>query len=696
MRLPKLLILTTALLVLLAPVAAAQDGRAGDLPRRNLAITSVRNIDLNNNVATLPLFRGTSGGTTVWYVLTDVSDPAIARRLGLNFAPRLANLPAGCPSCVQNVSAAPGGADTAFAAKPDFSPMRGLIPGPRAFPPRAAAVGGQATPGYSPFVRVNGRGPVYDAPIVAVGDGPFDVDTHANTHDRLLAIDTARRTAGLMFIEGFSNGKPILYLQFDASDAPASVIERGTFTPGLGVAPFANADRRADTARAAIFSFANGPLGRTSPPAQGLNHVIANGRNAFDARLSDRATIGALTAGGDAHNVFDVAPTNIPRLRQFYSPVWDLHLGVWSKGAIASGRRRTVTDADAIRRLAAQGLVTAPGGGPLGSANIVLNCPMLAWTAGIPRGRGAGRAFRPSDPGAWRLASGPGVAALLEERRHALAEVLAAVGLGHQVRALGHVRVADAAQRLLRDAQRDRRVAGDALGELERVGLDLLRRHDRAHQPGGERLLGADHAGGEDDVLGARLAEDGDEAGVAGHRQAVAQRARDRQAELRVGRAEAQVARRGDRQPRADRVALDDRDRRLAQAVEPADVAVDVGLVLDARLAAVEVEELADVGARDERATAGAAQDEDADCVVGVDLVAVVVKRLVHRERHRVARVRAVERDDRGGAAALVEQLRRVFGHGAFGGRRALSARRRRRRRRTRRPTGTRGRGPRT
>jgi hypothetical protein len=399
MRHLKLLILTTTLVALLAPVAAAQDGRAGDLPRRNLAITSVRAIDLKNNLATLPLFRGTSGGTTVWYVLTDVSDATAARRLGLNFAPRLANLPKGCPSCVQNVTAAPGGADTAFAAKPEFAPNRALVPGPRAFPPRAAAVGGEATPGYSPFVRVNGRGPVYDAPIVAVGDGPFDVDTHTNTHDRLLSIDVANRTAALLFIEGFSNGRPILYLQFDASDAPASVIERGTFTPGLGVAPFANADRRGDTARAAIFSFANGPTGRTSPPAQGLNHVIADGRNAFDARLSDRATIGALTAGGDAHNVFDVSPTNVPRLRQFYSPVWDLHLGQWSARAIGSGQRRAVTDADDIRSLAARGLITAPGGGRLGSANIVLNCPMLAWTGKIPRGRGAGRAFRPSDAG---------------------------------------------------------------------------------------------------------------------------------------------------------------------------------------------------------------------------------------------------------------------------------------------------------
>jgi hypothetical protein len=243
---------------------------------------------------------------------------------------------------------------------------------------------------------VGGRGTVYDAPIVATGDGPFDVATHTNTHDRLLRIDTQNGTAGLLFIEGFSNGKPILYLQFDATDPASSVIERGTFTPGLLPSLAANRDRDPKAARAAIFAFTNGPTGATSPPAQGLNHVIADGRNPLDARLDDVRTIAALTRGGDAHNVFDVHPTNVPGLRRFYSPLWDLHLSTWSPAAIRAGARRAVTDADDIRALADRGLVTSPGGAPLGSANIVLNCPALGWTDGIPRGRGPGKPLRPA------------------------------------------------------------------------------------------------------------------------------------------------------------------------------------------------------------------------------------------------------------------------------------------------------------
>jgi len=35
-----------------------------------------------------------------------------------------------------------------------------------------------AGPGYSPFIRIDGSSVVYNAPIVATGDGPFDVVHH--------------------------------------------------------------------------------------------------------------------------------------------------------------------------------------------------------------------------------------------------------------------------------------------------------------------------------------------------------------------------------------------------------------------------------------------------------------------------------------------------------------------------------------
>src|SRR4051794_33282950 len=117
---------TAAATLLLAGPALAQGDAAGDLPRSKLAIASVKSIDLKHNIATLPLFKSTSGGVTVWYVITDASSATEAKRLGVNFSPRLANLPRGCPTCTQAVSATPGAASVTFAGRPDFSRTRTL------------------------------------------------------------------------------------------------------------------------------------------------------------------------------------------------------------------------------------------------------------------------------------------------------------------------------------------------------------------------------------------------------------------------------------------------------------------------------------------------------------------------------------------------------------------------------------------
>ncbi len=58
-------------------------GQGGDeaLPASKLTIKSVTRVDMRRNFATLPLHRGTVDGTTLWFVITDVSDQAIARQL---------------------------------------------------------------------------------------------------------------------------------------------------------------------------------------------------------------------------------------------------------------------------------------------------------------------------------------------------------------------------------------------------------------------------------------------------------------------------------------------------------------------------------------------------------------------------------------------------------------------------------------
>jgi hypothetical protein len=125
-----------------------------------------------------------------------------------------------------------------------------------------------------------------------------------------------------------------------------------------------------------------------SPPGQGLAHVILSGANSKDASLADRTVIDALRAGGDAHNVLDNWPTvPDPALAAQYSPLWDLQIGMWTPAAVAAGLNVAQSDANRIRQLSARGLLRSPGGVlPVAPANIVVNCPALAFMTVNPVG----------------------------------------------------------------------------------------------------------------------------------------------------------------------------------------------------------------------------------------------------------------------------------------------------------------------
>ncbi|MBA3912429.1 MAG: hypothetical protein H0X25_00890 [Acidobacteriales bacterium] len=311
---------------------------SGKLPPSHFTMKSIKEIDLSKNSATLPLYKGKVKGTTVWYVITDVSDEGLARELGVNFAPRLKNAGTGCPGCIQEVESSEkilGRGSVEFKGMIDFKPARIYVPGPMGFPPMGAAPGAMGDMMYTPLVKVAGTEAVYNAPMVASGDGPFDVKQHTNTGDRVLKIDAAKKTVDLLFIRAFSNGKDILYLNFEASDPGDAVIERSAFVPGLGLLPFAGASDDPKGTRNAIFTFANGQLGPTSPPAQGLAHVAIDGKLSKEATLDNEDVIEALVQGGDSHNVLDFFPTlKDPNLARLYSPIWDLHVGVWSPGTV--------------------------------------------------------------------------------------------------------------------------------------------------------------------------------------------------------------------------------------------------------------------------------------------------------------------------------------------------------------------------
>ncbi|MEP6463831.1 MAG: hypothetical protein ABJC62_10540 [Frankiaceae bacterium] len=376
---------------------------SGILPASKVILGSTVRVNLDHHSATLPLHRGAFGGRTVWYVLTEASEEGAARDLDVNFAPKLANIGIGCRTCVQDVTrTAPTGnkfgeAVTNFEGVPDFSPTRVLTPGsPEPFPPAVAKPGGVGDANYSPFIRFRGSTTVYNAPIVATGDGPFDVVHHTNTADRVLKVNPAKKagpgqyyaaSVELLIINGFDSGQPILYLSSEASEAVTATLERATFVPLLGKTPFQGGDDFAGSVRERIFPFVNGQIGADNPEAQGLAHLIADGHASEDAYLGNTDLIAALRRNGDALNVQGDFPTLTDPHRKFaYSPLWEAQFGQWTDKAVRLGLNTRQTDEFQILNLAAtrSDLLTGPMGMPYGSTNVLINCPVIAFTAKQP------------------------------------------------------------------------------------------------------------------------------------------------------------------------------------------------------------------------------------------------------------------------------------------------------------------------
>jgi hypothetical protein len=377
---------------------------SGLLPSDHLTTESALQVDLSKETVRLPLYPGDVQGQRVWYVLLDASDSGLAHDLGVNFAPKLANMAISCPACVQTVTldsptAAQnpfGPAVVHFAGAPDFSPTRVAEPGPDGFPLAAFQPGAVAGPGYSPFIRIAGSPVVYNAPIVATGDGPFDVVHHSNTGDRVLGVHIAAPSppgqfleswVDMLFVKGFDAGEPIIYLSTDAGQPLTAVLERSTLVPALDQAAYNGGDDFLGSARERLFGFINGQTGVDNQQAQGFVHLARDGHVAEDASADNTAFIDALRNGGDLLNVFGDFPTLAdPRHAQAYSPLWDAQLGEWTAKAIAAGLNTRQIDEVEVFNLAATrpDLITGPGGTPYGSQGVDINCAVIGFTDKAP------------------------------------------------------------------------------------------------------------------------------------------------------------------------------------------------------------------------------------------------------------------------------------------------------------------------
>jgi hypothetical protein len=387
---------------------------SGLLPRTHLTEESAIQVNLSKETVRLPLYPGTAYAGTpraekVWYVLLDASDPGLAHDLGVNYAPKLANIAIGDPAAVQTVTLTNptplqnpfGPGVVSFAGAPNFSPTRIAVPGPTGFPLKKLQPGSVAGPGYSPFIKFAGSDVVYNAPIVAVGNGPFDVTHHTNTADRALGIHIAGPSkpgqfneswADMLFVKGFDAGQPIVYLSTDAGQPLTAVLERSTYVPALNNASFNGGDDFLGSARERLFGFINGQTGAHNPQAQGFQHLVLDGHASQDASAGNTVLINALRHGGDLLNVFGDFPTlKDPRHADAYSPLWDAQLGLWTPKAVKEGLNTRQVDENVVFNLAAQrpDLLTGvnPATGqpePYGSVGVDINCAVIGFTAKAP------------------------------------------------------------------------------------------------------------------------------------------------------------------------------------------------------------------------------------------------------------------------------------------------------------------------
>jgi hypothetical protein len=396
--------------------AAGLGQLSGLLPRNHLTTESALQINLSNETARLPVYPGVApdpnrpGQTEkVWYLLLDASDQGLAHDLGVNYAPKLANIAIGDPAAVQTVTLdnpSPdqnrfGPAVVHFAGAPDFSPSRVAVPGPTGFPLKSFQPGAVGGTGYSPFIRIAGSDVVYNAPIVATGDGPFDVTHHTNTADRVLAVHIggpsapgqfSESWADLLFVKGFDAGQPIAYISTDAGQPLTAVLERSTYVPALNDVSFNGGDDFLGSARERLFGFINGQTGADNRQAQGFQHLVLDGHASQDASLDNTALINALRNGGDLLNVFGDFPTlTDPRHADAYSPLWDAQLGLWTDKAVKQGLNKRQIDENVVFNLAATrpdlltGVNPATGQpAPYGSVGVDINCAVLGWLGDKP------------------------------------------------------------------------------------------------------------------------------------------------------------------------------------------------------------------------------------------------------------------------------------------------------------------------
>jgi hypothetical protein len=191
--------------------------------------------------------------------------------------------------------------------------------------------------------------------MIAFNVGPEKISFCGGNPDYSVVTDSVANicpdngTVDLKLRFGFADGKHLRYLSFDANSEESAVLEASTFAP-------AESDILKSGATEIIYTIVNGKTGQNDPERQGLNSALSGEGPSLDilARFKE------ISAG--------------------YSPMWDVQLAEWTKEAIEKNQRKLITDGDDVTVGSKAGLLVSPGGGPVRTTGILVNCPVVGFT----------------------------------------------------------------------------------------------------------------------------------------------------------------------------------------------------------------------------------------------------------------------------------------------------------------------------
>jgi hypothetical protein len=312
------------------------------------SIGAAQAVDTVSGVAILPTVAGRAGDAPAWFIITESSDSADAARRRVNWAPRLALL-RGTAAVQQGRF---DGARLTVDAGVDFTPVSRVVANPdSAFPPREAVPGSIAAAGYSPLVEL-ANGIVLNAAVIASDEGRLD---------RVVQLDKGLAFAVVRISRGYAEGRTAWYISTEASDPMVAAMEGATYMASLGALSAGAAAPALPNARLGLVAIVNGPL-RSESPAE--RHGLRS----------------ALSGEGDPQSVLERAPSS-----REYSPLWDMHVAVWSPRAVRDSERVRLLGFSEVEQRVAGGVLGRMGGsvvhpslGGLTAMGIVVNCPVLA------------------------------------------------------------------------------------------------------------------------------------------------------------------------------------------------------------------------------------------------------------------------------------------------------------------------------